>query len=580
MTESKNQMIRRLLAPPIFEGDEEKTRIAGLLNTIILTQFFVTVIPAINLIFAPAEGPFFLIPIVFIVPLVVMIVFMHRGHIRAVSIALIAFLLMVAALLGVASGGKPLVVITYYPLIIVIAGLLLGGNSAVITALLSSVMLGAITYLGSEGYLPELLPPLPTGIVIFTYAVGFTLIGIMFRLASKSLDTALDRARRGEKQLAESNRELQKFSSSLEVTVSERTEELAERTRQLEAANAQMQRRARQFEAVTQVTQAITSIRDLQELLPRIAAVISEQFNFYHVGVFLLDDINEYAVMTATNSEGGKKMLARNHRLRVGEQGIVGNVASTGKPRIAMDVGEDAVFFDNPELSETHSEMALPLISSNQVIGILDVQSTQRGAFIGDDIQMLSLLSNQVSLAIENARLFEETRRALTESEATSRQMIRDAWKKLPADQSIFGYRYTLTGASPLNKPLEVPEPDKGRARAGHAETSQIVVPIELRGERIGSLIVQSPAREEMDQDQIDLIKAVAERVAISAENARLFDETNRRAERERAVSEITGKIRSVNDPQTMIQIAIEELRNALGATRVEVIPQTIQGSH
>ncbi len=573
-------MIRRLLAPPVFEGDEEKTRIAGLLNTILLTQFLVTVIPAINLIFAPAEGPFFIIPLVFIAPLVVMIIFMHRGHIRAVSIALIVFLLVVAALLGVASGGKPLVVITYYPLIIVIAGLLLGGNSAVITALVSSAMLGAITYLGSEGYLPELLPPLPTGIVIFTYAVGFTLIGIVFRLASNSLDIALDRARRGEKQLAESNRELQKFSASLEVTVSERTEELAERTRQLETANAQMQRRARQFEAVTEVTQAITSIRDLQELLPRIATVISEQFDFYHVGVFLLDDINEYAVMTATNSEGGKKMLARHHRLRVGEQGIVGNVASTGNPRIAMDVGEDAVFFDNPELSETHSEMALPLISGNQVIGILDVQSTQRAAFIGDDIQMLSLLSNQVSLAIENARLFEETRRALTESEATSRQMIRDAWKKLPADQSMFGYRYTLTGASPLNKPMETSDPDRGKAKASQAETSQIVVPIELRGERIGSLLVQSPAREEMNQDQIDLIKAVAERVAISAENARLFDETNRRAERERAVSEITGKIRSVNDPQTMIQIAIEELRNALGATRVEVIPQTIQGSH
>ncbi len=104
------------------------------------------------------------------------------------------------------------------------------------------------------------------------------------------------------------------------------------------------------------------------------------------------------------------------------------------------------------------------------------------------------------------------------------------------------------------------------------------MVPIELRGERIGSLVVQSPSSAELDQDRIDLIKAVAERVAISAENARLFDETNRRAERERTVSEITGKFRSVNDPQTMIQIAIEELRNALGATRVEVIPQTIQG--
>jgi GAF domain-containing protein len=572
-------MLRRLLAPPVFEGDEEKTRIAGLLNTILLTQFFVTVIPAINLIFAPAEGPFFLIPIIFIVPLVLMIIFMHRGHIRPVSIALIVFLLVVAGLLGVFSGGQPLVAITYYPLIIVIAGLLLGGTSAVITALVSSAMLGVITYAGTMGYLPTLLPPLPTGIVIFTYTVGFTLIGIVFRLASNSLDAALNRARTGERQLAESNRELQALSASLEATVLQRTDELAERSHELEAANNQIQQRAAQFEAVAQVTQAITSIRDLQELLPRIATVISEKFGFYHVGVFLLDDVNEYAVMTATNSEGGRKMLARHHRLRIGEQGIVGTVAATAAPRIAMDVGEDAVFFDNPELPDTHSEMALPLINNNLVIGILDVQSMQRGAFIEEDVQMLSLLAKQVSLAIENARLFEETRRALSESEAASRQAIRDAWRKLPAEQNLLGYRYTLTGAAPLSRPMELPETERGGIKSGQAEISQIVVPIELRGERIGSLIVQSPDTTEMDQDRIDLIRAVAERVAISAENARLFDETNRRAERERTVSDITGKIRSVNDPQAMIQIAIEELRNALGATHVEIVPQTIQGS-
>ncbi len=112
-------------------------------------------------------------------------------------------------------------------------------------------------------------------------------------------------------------------------------------------------------------------------------------------------------------------MLERNHRLRVGEQGIVGNVTRSGIPRVAMDVGDDAVFFDNPDLPETHSEMALPLQISSQVIGALDVQSTETGAFTDEDIQMLSLLANQVSLAIENARLFEDTRRALAESEAS-----------------------------------------------------------------------------------------------------------------------------------------------------------------
>jgi GAF domain-containing protein len=130
-----------------------------------------------------------------------------------------------------------------------------------------------------------------------------------------------------------------------------------------------------------------------------------------------------------------------------------------------------------------------------------------------------------------------------------------------------------------MKKPIDLMESANRKNENGQMETSRIVVPIVLRGETIGTLVVQSPSSSQVSQDQLDLIKAVAERVAISAENARLFDETTRRAERERTVSNITSKIRSVNDPQAMIQTAIEELRNVLGASRVEVIPQTIKGA-
>ncbi len=192
---------------------------------------------------------------------------------------------------------------------------------------------------------------------------------------------------------------------------------------------------------------------------------------------------------------------------------------------------------------------------------------------------MLGLLANQVSLAIENARLFDETRIALSEAEAVSRQFTREVWGRLPAEQNLIGYRYSVTGATPLGEPVNLAEPAKGKSQTKQMETSQIVVPIELRGEAIGTLVVQSPSTSRLNQDQLDLIKAVAERVALSAENARLFEETTRRAERERLVSDITGRIRSMNDPQTMIQTAIEELRKVLGASRVEVIPQVVKGA-
>ena len=366
---------------------------------------------------------------------------------------------------------------------------------------------------------------------------------------------------------------------SLEQRVKDRTTELTKSNTELEAANKRIEHRAAQFEALAAVTQAITSIRDLQQLLPIITKVISEKFGFYHVGIFLLDDLGEYAVLSAANSAGGKRMLERKHHLRVGEQGIVGNVTSTGMPRIAMDVGQDAVFFNNPDLPNTHSEMALPLQSENLITGALDVQSTETAAFSEEDIQMLGLLARQVSLAIENARLFDETRRALAESEAISRQSTREAWKHLPDEQNFLGYRFNIVGASPLNEPIKLSESAKDKGKGRQKEAGQVVFPIELRGETIGTLVVQSPSADTLNQDQLDLIKAVAERVALSAENARLFEETTRRAARERLVSDITSKIRSVNDPQSMIQTAMEELRKALGASRVEVIPQAVKGA-
>ena len=366
---------------------------------------------------------------------------------------------------------------------------------------------------------------------------------------------------------------------TLEIRVADRTAEVQERSRDLELANERANRRSAQFEALAQVAQSISSIRTPQDLLPRITSVVSEFYGFYHVGVFLVDEQNEFAVLQAANSEGGKRMLERNHRLRVGEEGIVGKVAATGEPRIALDVGSDAVYFGNPDLPDTHSEMALPLRSGDKVIGVLDVQSTEAGAFTNDDVQTLSLLADQVSLAIENAKLFENSNRTLNELQMVMRQSTRDAWKRLPEQQKLLGYRYNAMGSSPIKEPINITETVKDRKKVSSQGTGNYVVPIELRGEIIGNLIVQNPTGNIWNDDQRDLIKAVAERVALSAENARLFEETTQRAERERMVSEITGKIRSHNDPQEMIETAINELRSALGASRVEIMPHKPQGA-
>ena len=576
---NKLNSLSKFFAAPNFPDDEEKTRSAGYLNVIVLSNIPILILFIIVRIVTGAEtfGIDNLILSAIITVLIVVWVLMKAGRVRLAAYLHISAIWLASTMIALSGSGIRGTAFTSYFVVMLMAGLLLGWKPAIIFTLLSIAAGFGLANAENVGII-KYVPGPAIGVAI-EGTVLFIFGAIFLYLIISSLQSALKRSNANAGELRESNQQLARLRDELELRVEDRTRELANRNQELDQANSQIRHRAAQFEALVQVTQAINSIRDLQELLPHIATVISNRFGFYHVGIFLLDEAHEYAVLSAANSEGGKKMLQRRHRLRVGEQGIVGNVTLTGNPRIAMDVGADTVFFNNPDLPDTHSEMALPLKSENIIVGALDVQSTERGAFTDEDVQMLSLLANQVSLAIESARLFDETRRALSEAEAISHQLTREAWARVPVENKLLGYRYSIAGASPIHEPLDVRELGKSRSKANQKEGSQVVVPIELRGETIGTLVVQSSSADTLNQDQIDLIKAVAEHVALSAENARLFEETTRRAERERMVSDITGKIRSVNDPQSMIQTAMEELRKALGASRVEVIPQAVKGT-
>jgi len=375
------------------------------------------------------------------------------------------------------------------------------------------------------------------------------------------------------------NHELETLKNSLVERVDERTRILELRSEDLILANQQIEQRAKQFEAISLVGSAISSFRSLEDLLPKITELISQHFGYYQVGIFLNDPNNKYAILSAANSDGGKRMILRGHKLKIGEQGIVGYTISTGKPRIALDVGEDAVYFGNQELPDTRSEMALPVKIGDAVIGALDVQSSEASAFSEDDISVLSLLADQVSLAIENARLFDQARKSLAESESLYRQYLRQAWTRLPKEQNLAGFRYNIRGASPIETKIQSDTSKNNEEMIEDDTSHRVSVPISIRGETIGTLSVQIPDAKSLNDDQMDLVTAVAERVALSAENARLFEETTRRAERERLVSDITVKIRGTNDPDAMIKTALDELKQALGATKVQLVPHILQKS-
>ncbi len=346
---------------------------------------------------------------------------------------------------------------------------------------------------------------------------------------------------------------------------------LEERIRQ---RTADLETRASQFQAIAEVSRAIASIQEPSELLGHITAQIAEHFGVYHAGIFLLDENEEYAVLQAASSEGGQRMLARGHRLKVGEVGIVGYVAGTGRTRIALDTGADAVFFQNPDLPQTRSEIALPLKIGGRVIGVLDVQSSEPNAFSESDAEALAILADQVSIAIENARLFEETRRALAQTEALYQQFLRAEWGRLAREQRLAGFRYADGGATVIDRPVEdadirsVIKTGKPIVKqAGKkGEPARLIVPIILRGRVVG--VVNVNAQEgKWTEDDLDILNAVAERIALSAENARLFEESSRRAAKERTIAEVSARIGALVDIDNLLQTAAQEMsRNLPGA--------------
>jgi GAF domain-containing protein len=359
------------------------------------------------------------------------------------------------------------------------------------------------------------------------------------------------------------------MTTAIKGSVNTLEQKVSERTAALQDELGKGDRRGKQFEAITKVARSISITHKLDELLPQISKVVSEQFNYYHVGIFLNDPNNLFAILSAANSPGGKNMLTRGHQLKIGEQGIVGYVAQSGKPRIALDVGEDANYFNNPDLPLTRSEMALPLKTGNQVIGVLDIQSTEANAFTDQDFEALSALADQVSLAIQNARLFEQTEKTLAEADAIQRQYLHETWGKLPKEERLSGFRYSGAGTIPLDEEAEITTSGKAKNK------QEISVPIILRGETIGTLSVQIPKDDHISSDQIDLIKAVAERVALSAENARLFEETTRRAERERIISDITSKIGTSVRTESILRTTATELSQLLDGADIFINLQT-----
>jgi GAF domain-containing protein len=339
---------------------------------------------------------------------------------------------------------------------------------------------------------------------------------------------------------------------------------------------ATVERRTRYLEAAAEVGQAATSIYSLEELLPQVVNFISERFEFYQAGIFLLDDVGEYAIMRAASSEGGRQMLARNHKLKVGAEGIVGYVTGSGQARIALDVGEDAVHFDNPELPHTRSEMALPLFYSGRLFGALDVQSTEPNAFSDEDVSALRVLADQVSMAINNAQLFEQLQNSLESERLAYGEISSEAWKKLTRSKENWGYKYSNNNLVSVggNWSEDMAEAAyMGKSITSNKENKPtLAIPIRIGNHVAGVIRLRKDINHtDWTSDERGLVETLIDRLGQALESARLFQSSQKLAAKEQLTSEISSHIRQTLDIDTVLQTAAKELGEAFKAKEVVI---------
>ena len=365
--------------------------------------------------------------------------------------------------------------------------------------------------------------------------------------------------------------EIAQVSYTLGLIERQLLEEFTNLEKQIQVRTGELNRRTAQLETAAQIARESADVLDVELLLAKATRLIYERFGYYHAAIFLVDENREYAVMRATNSEGGMQMLGSGCKYRLGDSSLVGWVAKTGQVKVVADISAEIGAEQNPHLPFTRSQMALPMKARNQVIGVLDIQSTAPAAFKAEDVSVLQILADQVALALENARLFEESQQALKELSVMYGQQTLQAWGQRLRQKPV-AYLYSRLGvkeaeASILSDdPLDTDQVARITTEFGYHKLS---VPILLRGQPLGAITLRKEVGlNPWSEAELRLVSETIEQITPALENARLLAEAQTHASREQAVNVITSQVRSTMNLDAILQNTVRELGKLLGNSR------------
>jgi GAF domain-containing protein/HAMP domain-containing protein len=310
----------------------------------------------------------------------------------------------------------------------------------------------------------------------------------------------------------------------------------------------QVLERTKQLAATNEVGRVAASSLDPDELLARVVNLFPEQFGYYYAAIYLLDPGGKWAELRHATGEAGRVLKQNHHRLEVTGRSMVGSAIHEGTARIAQIASQEKQRFENPLLPYTRSEIALPLAVGGRVLGALNVQSMREADFGPQVIETMRNMASQVTIALENARLFQEAQQVIKEMQAVQQQYLAGAWKGFTSENDILEYAV----GDDVNEDSKLME-----------------VSVSLRDQILGQITLEGDG-DWTPQEQ-SLVDAVARQAAIALENARLVSESRQSAVRERMLAEINSKIWSAATIDGVLQTVVKELGRRLDASQATI---------
>ncbi len=344
-----------------------------------------------------------------------------------------------------------------------------------------------------------------------------------------------------------------------------------------------------QIAAVAAISEAAAGTTEIEQLLEVVVRRIREAYGFYHAQVFLLDQAGRQAVLEASTGRAGQALLARRHTLPVGSKSVVGQCTSRAEPVVVNDTLASQTHRPNPLLPDTRAELALPLVVTDRVIGVIDVQSVTPNVFSSEAVRSLQVIAGQLAVAVDKTRLLSEVRqqdetnrqllvdaqKSINEIETLNRQLTRQGWNEyLQLTRQQEGIGFTIYGDRLVEEDVWSASMKQAYSNSQSVVIRQdrdvqiVSIPLRIRGEVIGVLEAERSGDQIWTEDDIDMLEELVERLSLAVENARLFERSTRAIEREQFVNQLSQRVQGAKSVDDVLQSALTELSDLLGASK------------